>query len=162
MRTFALTLLTASAMACVALPRPVSVANRPTDALLLEGAWRGQFSSEDGQRGGSITFALAVRNDTASGQAVLVPVAYVPAQPGSAPVRAEPLTTLRSPMHFVSVADGVVAGVVPAFFDADRMGVVQMTFVGRMRSWNVIEGTYVTLGTNLRIEERGTWRVVRE
>jgi hypothetical protein len=34
-------------------------------------------------------------------------------------------------------------------------------FVGQMRSWNVIEGTYVALGPSLRIEEVGTWRVVR-
>jgi hypothetical protein len=36
-----------------------------------------------------------------------------------------------------------------------------MTFVGRLRSWDVLEGTYVTLGTGARVEERGTWRVVR-
>jgi hypothetical protein len=162
MRRIVTALLAASAMACVSLPRPVSVTNRPTDALLLEGEWRGEFSSEDGQRGGSITFALQVRNDTARGPAVLVPVVYVAAEAGaSAPMRAETRLILRLPMQFVSVTDGVVAGVVPAFFDADRLAVVQMTFVGRMRSWNVIEGTYVTLGTNLRVEERGSWRVVR-
>ena len=55
----------------------------------------------------------------------------------------------------------MVAGVVPAFFDADRLTVVQMTFVGRLRSWDVLEGTYVTLSTGARVEERGTWRVVR-
>jgi hypothetical protein len=64
-------------------------------------------------------------------------------------------------MKFVSVTDGVIAGVMPPYFDADRLTVVQMTLVGRMRSWNVIEGTYVTLGTNLSVQERGTWRVVR-
>ena len=152
--------LAVSAMACVSLPRPTSVANRPMDALLLEGEWSGQFNSEDGQRGGNLAFVLNVRNDTASGPAVLGPVAFT--QAGSAPVRAEARAALRSPMRFVTVTDGVVAGVMPAFFDVDRMGMVQMTFVGRMRSWNVIEGTYVTIGTNLRIEERGSWRVVRQ
>jgi hypothetical protein len=162
MRRIVLALLAVSAMACVSLPRPTSYMNRPTDALLLEGEWRGDFASLDGQRGGSMMFALEVRNDTARGPAVLAPVVYVAAQAGaSAPMRAEARSILRSPVQFVSVTDGVVTGVVPAFFDTERMAMVQMTFVGRMRSWNVIEGTYFTLGPNLRIEELGTWRVVR-
>ena len=162
MNRIVLTLLAVSAMACVSLPQPSSVANRPTDALLLEGEWNGAFSSEDGVRGGSLTLALRVRDDTARGQVILKPVTYVRAPAGaSVPMRTEAGTSVHSSMYFVSVTDGVVAGVIPSFFDADRLAVVQMTFVGRLRSWNVIEGTYVTLGTNLRIQERGTWRVVR-
>lgn len=162
MNRIVLMLLTISAMACVSLPRPISVANRPTDALLLEGEWSGEFSSDDGVRGGSLTLALQVRDDTARGPAILKPVTYSAARAGaSVPMRAEEGTTVNSPMYFVSVTDGVVAGVIPSFFDADRLAVIQMTFVGRLRSWNVIEGTYVTLGTNLRVQERGTWRVVR-
>jgi hypothetical protein len=162
MRRTVVPLLALSALACIPLPARVPVTNRPTDVLLLEGEWRGEFTSEDGQRGGSITFALRVRNDTARGPAVLTLVAYPPAEAGaSAPVRAEVRSTLRSPIHFVNVTDGVVTGVVPAFLDADRLTMVQMTLVGRMRSWNVIEGTYLTLSTDLRVEERGSWRVVR-
>jgi hypothetical protein len=162
MRRVALTLIAASAMACVSLPRQASYTSSPTDAFLLEGQWRGEFSRLDGQRGGSMTLALEVRNDTARGPVVLAPVVYVAAEAGaSAPMRAEARSILRSPIHFVSVTDGVVTGVVPAFFDTERLVTVQMTFIGRMRSWNVIEGTYVALGPNLRIEELGTWRVVR-
>jgi hypothetical protein len=154
------TLIAVSAIACVSLPRPASFANRATDALLLEGSWSGEFNSTDGQRAGGISFVLAVLNDTARGPMLLTPVAY--AQSGaSAPMRAEPRPALRASMNFVSVTDGVVTGVIPSFFDVDR-GIVQMTFVGRMRSWNVIEGSYITLGTNLRVEEFGTWRVVRQ
>ena len=162
MKRIVLTLAAVSALACVSLPRPLAVADRPVDALLLEGDWRGEFTSDDGQRGGSLTLALEVRNDTALGVAVLTPVTYVAAQTGaSAPMRAEGREALRSSMKFVSVTDGVVAGVMPPYFDADRLTVMQMTFVGRMRSWNVIEGTYVAVGTNLSVQERGTWRVVR-
>jgi hypothetical protein len=162
MKRIVLTLVALSAIACVSLPRPVSLADRPTDALLLEGDWSGAFSSENGLRGGSLAFALQVRNDTASGDVVMTPVAYVAAQAGaSAPMRAEARAAVLSSLKFVSVADGVVAGVMPPYFDTDRLTVVQMTLVGRMRSWNVIEGTYVTLGTNLHVQERGTWRVVR-
>jgi hypothetical protein len=162
MKRIALTLLAVSAMACVSLPRPVSVANRPTDALLLEGEWSGEFSSDDGVRSGSIAFGLQVRDDTARGPGILRPVIHVAAQAGaSVPTRAEAGTAIRSSMYFVSVTDGVVAGVMPTFFDVDRLAVVQMTFVGRLRSWNIIEGTYVTLGTNLRVQERGSWRVLR-
>lgn len=162
MKRMVLTLLAVAAMACVSLPRPGSVALRPTDALLLEGEWSGEFSSDDGVRSGSITLELQVRDDTARGQAILRPVTHVAAQAGaSVPMRAAAGTAVRSSMYFVSVTDGVVAGVLPAFFDADRLTVVQMTFVGRMRSWNVIEGTYVTLGTSARVQERGAWRVMR-
>lgn len=162
MRSMAITLLAASAMACVALPPSMSYTNRPTDAVLLGGDWRGDFSSEDGQRSGSIVLTLAVKNDTARGQALLMPVVYVAAEAGaSVPMRAETSPIIQSSMHFVSVTDGVVTGVTPVFFDAARLTMVQMTFVGRLRSWNLIEGTYVALGPNLRIEERGIWRVVR-
>ena len=162
MRRILLSLVAMSTLACATLPRPIPVANGPTDVLMLGGPWRGDFTSEDGQRGGTIAFVLEVSNDTARGPAVLRPVAYVPAPAGaSAPMRMEARTIVESPVHFVSVRDGVVAGVVPAFFDADRLTVVQMTFVGRMRSWDILEGTYVTLATGARVEERGTWRVVR-
>ena len=162
MRRIFLSLAALSTVACVALPRPISVAHRPTDVLMLGGEWRGEFTSEDGLRGGTIAFNLEVDQDTARGPAILRPVAYLPALTGaSAPMRTEARTTVESPMHFVSVTDGVVAGVMPAFFDADRLTVVQMAFVGRMRSWDVLEGTYVTLGTSARVEERGTWRVLR-
>lgn len=162
MKGILLSLVAISTLACVTLPRPIPVADRPTDVLMLGGEWRGDFTSEDGQRGGTIAFILEVNNDTAQGSALLKPVAYLPALAGaSAPMRTEARTIVESPMHFVSVTDGVVAGVVPAFFDADRLTVVQMTFVGRLRSWDVLEGTYVTLSTGARVEERGTWRVVR-
>ncbi|HJR65239.1 MAG TPA: hypothetical protein VJ802_02335 [Gemmatimonadaceae bacterium] len=162
MRRILLALAAMSTLACVTLPPPIAVAHRPTDVLMLGGEWRGDFTSEDGQRGGTIAFVLEVNSDTASGSALLKPVAYLPALAGaSAPMRTEARTIVESPMHFVSVTDGIVAGVVPAFFDADRLSIVQMTFVGRMRSWDVLEGTYVTLGTSARVEERGTWRVVR-
>ncbi len=162
MRRILLSLVAMSTLACVTLPRPIPVAHRPTDVLMLGGEWRGNYTSEDGQRGGTIAFVLEVNNDTARGRAVLEPVAYLPTLGGaSAPMRTEARTTVESPMHFVSVTDGIVAGVVPAFFDADRLTVVHMMFVGRMRSWDVLEGTYVTLGTSARVEERGTWRVVR-
>jgi hypothetical protein len=163
MKRIVLALLAVSTAACVSLPRPVSMANRPTDALLLEGAWSGDFSSTDGQRGGGISFVLAVLNDTARGPVIFTPVAYLPAASGaSAPMRAESRPAVRTLMNFVSVTDGVVTGVIPAFYDVDRGVIVQTTFVGRMRSWNVIEGSYVTLGTSLRVEEYGTWRVVRQ
>ena len=162
MRKIFLSLVAMSTLACVTLPRPISVALRPTDVHMLGGEWGGDFTSEDGQRGGTIAFVLEVNHDTARGPAVLEPVAYLPALAGaSAPMRTEARAIVESPMHFVSVTDGIVAGVVPAFFDADRLTIVQMTFVGRMRSWDVLEGTYVTLGTSARVEERGTWRVVR-
>lgn len=161
MKRIVLALLAVSAMACVSLPRPVSVGDRPNDALLLAGDWRGVFTSEDGLRGGTMTLVLAVNNDTARGEAILRPATSVGQTDATAPARADAGAILRSSMHFVSVSDGVVAGSVPPYFDAERLTVVQMTFVGRMRSWNVIEGTYVTLGANLQVEERGTWRVVR-
>lgn len=162
MKATVLALAAVSTLACVTLPRPVSMANRATDVLLLEGEWRGEFTSDDGQRGGTIAFQLVAKNDSARGHAVVKPVAYVPTPSGiSAPMRIEARTTVNSPMHFVSVTDGVVAGTMPAFLDADRLTIVQMTFVGRMRNWNVIEGTYVTLGTSARVEERGIWRVMR-
>lgn len=162
MRRIALTLIATSAMACVSLPARAPYMDGPTDAFLLEGQWQGDFGTLDGQRGGSITFALEVKNDTARGPAVLAPVVYVAAPEGaSVPMRAEARSVLRSPIQFVSVTDGVVTGVVPVFFDTERLVPVQMMFIGRMRSWNVIEGTYVSLGPDLRIEEWGTWRVVR-
>ena len=162
MRRILLSLVAMSTLACVTLPRPIPVAHRPTDVLMLGGEWRGDFTSEDGQRGGTMAFILEVGNDTARGSVLLKPVAYLPALAGvSAAMRTETRTIVESSVHFVSVTDGVVAGVLPAFFDSDRLTVVQMTFVGRMRSWDILEGTYVTLGPSARVEERGTWRVVR-
>ena len=161
MRTFLSAIVAVSVAACVSLPRGTPVANGPTDAVLLEGEWSGEFTSDDGRRGGGIAFALDVKNDTAVGRAVLRPVVYLAEADASVPSRTETRPELRMPMYFVSTSESVVTGVMPAYFDVERMGVVQTTFVGQMRSWNVIEGTYFTLGPNLRIEEQGTWRVVR-
>jgi hypothetical protein len=162
MRRLVVMFLATSLMACVSLPRPSSFTTGPTDVLLLDGEWRGDFSSIDGLRAGSMMFTLTVRDDTARGPAVFAPVVYVAAPEGaSVPMRAEARAVRHAAMRFVSVTDGVVTGVIPAYFDTERMTPVQTTFVGRLRGWNVIEGTYVALGPSLRVEEVGTWRVTR-
>jgi hypothetical protein len=155
-----LALTAAFALACVSLPDPDLTTARPTDAILLDGEWIGDFTSIDGTVGGTLELRLGVSNDSARGQAVIAPVVY-PEVGVSAPARPQTRPSRRSLVSFVSVTDGVVTGTLPPYFDPDVGGVVQMTLVGRLRSWNVIEGSFVVLGTNLTVVQAGTWRVVR-
>ena len=155
-----LALTAALVVACVSLPDPVEITTRPTDVILLDGEWRGDFTSIDATAGGTLELTLGVRNDSARGQAVITPVVY-PEVGVSAPARPQARPTRRAPVSFVSVTDGIVTGTLPPYFDADVGGIVQMTLIGRLRSWNVIEGSFVVLGTNLTVVQAGTWRVVR-
>jgi hypothetical protein len=147
-------------MACASLPDPAVITSRPTDVILMDGEWRGDFISIDGAAGGTLELTLAVHNDSARGRAVLAPVVY-PEIDVSAPARAQPRPTRRALVSFVAVTNGVMTGTLPPYFDADLGGVVQMTLVGRLRSWNLIEGSFVVLGSNLTVVQAGTWRVVR-
>jgi hypothetical protein len=155
-----LALTAALALACVSLPDPVEITSRPTDVFLLDGVWSGTFRSIDGTAGGTLELNLGVRNDSARGQAVIAPVAF--RELGvSAPALSQELPARRSSVSFVSVTDGVVTGTLPPYFDADVGGPVQMMLVGRLRRWDVIEGSFVVLGTDLTVLKAGTWRVVR-
>lgn len=155
-----LALTAALAFACVSLPDPVELTSRPTDVILMDGAWKGDFTSIDGTTGGTLELTLGVRNDSARGQAVIAPVVY-PEVGVSAPARPQERPTRRTLVSFVSITNGVVTGTLPPYFDTDVGGIVQMTLIGRLRSWNVIEGSFVVLGTNLSVVQAGTWRVVR-
>ena len=155
-----LALTAALALACVSLPDPVDMTSRPTDVILLDGEWSGDFTSIDGTAGGTLELTLGVRNDSARGRAVIAPVVY-PDVGVSAPTRPQERPTRRTLVSFVSTTDGVVTGTLPPYFDTDVGGIVQMTLIGRLRSWNVIEGSFVVLGTNLTVVQAGTWRVVR-
>jgi hypothetical protein len=137
------------------------MATRSTDVILMDGEWTGDFTTIDGTVGGTLELRLGVSNDSARGQAVIAPVVY-PEVEVSAPTRPQMRAARRSLVSFVSVTDGVMTGTLPPYFDADLGGIVQMTLVGRLRSWNVIEGSFVVLGTNLTVVQAGTWRVVRQ
>ena len=155
-----LALTAALALACVSLPDPVELSRQPTDVILLDGQWSGDFMSIDGTAGGTLELTLGVRNDSARGQAVLAPIVY-PEVGGSAPARPQERPMRRTLVSFMGATNGVVTGTLPPYFDADLGGIVQMMLVGRLRSWNVIEGSFVVLGANLTVVQAGTWRVVR-
>jgi hypothetical protein len=155
-----LVLTAALTVACVSLPDPAELTRRPTDVILLDGEWSGDFASIDGTSRGTLELTLGVRDDIARGQAVIAPMTY-PDVGVSAPARPQERPTRRTLVSFVSITDGVVTGTLPPYFDADIGGLVQMTLVGRLRSWNVIEGSFVVLGPSLTVVQAGTWRVVR-
>jgi hypothetical protein len=161
MKTITTALLATVAMACVTPPMPDLPNTQPSDAILLDGQWRGEFRSDDGQRFGDMSFSLQVRNDTARGDVLLLPMEYTPVPAGvSVPLRAEARAPVDAAANFVSVREGVFVGTMPSYFDSRRLTTVQLTFFGRLTRWDVMEGTYVVLGPS-RVEERGTWRVIR-
>jgi len=156
--------LAASAIACASHPPSTEVTASDFDLNPLVGEWRGDYSSTQTGRSGTIAFTLRAGESSASGNIVMIP------RPDSllSPAERELVTNLSAPgrtvltIHFIRKEGGNLSGTLEPYSDPDCGCPVTTTFQGSFRDARTIEGTFSTVPSQPgRSVTGGTWKVTR-
>jgi hypothetical protein len=144
-------------------PPEIELTANDFDLNPLVGEWRGNYSSTETGRTGTIAFTLRAGEAAASGNVVMLPRAdssfaanHAPVDPSIPNVR-ELLT-----IHFVRKEGSNVVGTLDPYRDPICACQVITTFQGAFRDRSTIEGTYKTVPTVSGSKATGgTWKVTR-
>jgi hypothetical protein len=154
--------LAVSSTACISRSPSIAVTSNDFDVNPLVGEWRGNYSSAQTGRSGTIAFTLRAGEGSASGNVVMIP------RPDSLLTQAErdALTNVSGPsvlkIRFVRKEGGTLSGTLDAYNDPDCACPVTTTFQGSFRDARTIEGTYTTVpSTPGRVVSGGRWRATR-
>ncbi|HSJ15441.1 MAG TPA: hypothetical protein VK939_13550 [Longimicrobiales bacterium] len=133
------------------------------DVSRLTGEWRGQYTSDESGRAGSIAFRLEAGRDTARGDVLM----FVPRAPNEAPSfqpagQPAPLPPDARPLRirFVQVDADRVRGRLDPYPDPACGCMVETIFEGRLQG-DVITGTFTTRHLERDRVQRGRWHVHR-
>ena len=152
-----------SATGCASRKPQIQLTSKDFDLNPLVGEWRGNYSSSETGRNGTIAFTLRAGESAASGNVVLLPRADSSFAANHAPV--DPSATSSRQVltiHFVRKEGSNVVGTLDPYRDPECACEVSTTFQGAFRDRSTIEGTYTTVpsapGTKVT---SGTWKVTR-
>jgi hypothetical protein len=143
-------------------PAPVKVEGSSQDLRRLAGTWLGEFESEQSDRRGTISFALAVESDTAFGSVTLQspppgPECADPARP-LAPSQVVAPIVLR--VGALATSSGAVGGWMRPYRDPEAQCWVDTWFEGRLVR-DTLAGTYFSRRSETDPIRRGTWWAAR-
>ncbi len=151
-------------MSCASHPPSTEVTASDFDLNPLVGEWRGESSSAQTGRKGTIAFTLRAGEAAAYGNVVMIP------RPDSSLTEAERemVTNVGAPgksvlkIQFVRKEGGNLSGTLDPYRDPDCNCPVITTFQGFFRDARTIEGTFSTVPTQPggRVTG-GIWRVTR-
>jgi hypothetical protein len=129
----------------------------------LVGEWRGNYSSTETQRNGTIAFTLRAAESAASGNVVMLPRADSSFEANHAPVDPSiPNTREILTIHFVRKEGSNVVGTLDPYLDPQCACQVITTFQGAFRDRGTIEGIYTTVAAKSGTKATsGTWKVTR-
>lgn len=156
--------LAASMVACATKTPGTEVTASDFDLNPLVGEWRGNYSSAQTGRTGTIAFTLRAGQSSASGNVVIIP------RPDSllTPAEREMLSNVSNPgrtavsIHFLRKEGGNVNGTLDSYRDPDCDCMVTTTYQGTFTDGRTIEGTYTTVpSTPGSSVTGGKWRVIR-
>ncbi len=144
--------------------QPIPVRGDPAAIAAIAGEWDGTYESDDGTRRGSIDFHLEAENDTAYGEAVMIPQGWDrPLQarddrPGEMPSASMPRSLV---IRFVRVEGGEVSGEVESYFDPACNCRKVTVFRGRLKG-DMLKGRYRAYRDQGGPPDSGEWRVQRK
>ena len=149
--------------ACASRQPEIELTSSDFDLNPLVGEWRGNYSSSETGRSGTIAFTLRAGEAAASGNVVLLPRADSSFAANHAPI--DPSATGSRQVltiHFVRKEGSNVVGTLDPYRDPECACEVSTTFRGAFRGRTTIEGTYTTVpsapGSKVT---SGTWKVTR-
>jgi hypothetical protein len=154
----------ASIIGCASNPPSTQVTASDFDLNPLVGEWRGNYSSAETGRTGTIAFTLRAGESSASGNVVMIP------RPDSMLTSADQqlMTNISSPgrsllkVHFLRKQGGNLSGTLDPYNDPDCGCPVTTTFQGTFKDARTIEGTFSTVPSQPgRNVTGGTWTVTR-
>jgi hypothetical protein len=156
--------LAASAIACASNPPSTEVTSSDFDLNPLYGEWRGDYSSAETGRSGTIAFTLRAGESSASGNVVMIPRADSLLTPAERELLGNTAAPVRSVLtiHFLRKEGGNLSGTLDPYRDPDCACPVMTTFQGTFRDARTIEGTFSTVPSQPgRNVTGGKWKVTR-
>ena len=153
-----------SAVGCTSRTPEIGVTSSDFDLNPLVGEWRGNYSSAQTGRTGTIAFTLRAGEGSASGNVVMIPRAdslLTPAEREAVSnVSSAGRTVLK--IHFLRKEGGNLSGTLDPYQDPDCDCPVMTTFQGTFKDARTIEGTFTTVpSTPGRNVTGGKWQVTR-
>jgi len=161
-RTIAFIAAAAATIGCARGTPGIELASSDFDLNPLVGQWRGNFSSAQTGRTGTIAFNLNAGESAASGNVVMFPkpdsllTPEERAEAANVPDR----TVLK--IHFVRKEGGSVSGGLDPYRDPDCDCTVTTLFQGAFTNSSTIEGSYTTVRSKPGSDViNGKWSVTR-
>ena len=153
---------TAATIGCARRPPGIELASSDFDLNALVGQWRGNFSSAQTGRTGTIAFNLNAGESAASGNVVMFP------KPDSllTPEEREEATNVPDrtvlKIHFLRKEGGSINGGLDPYLDPACDCIVTTFFTGSFTDPATIEGTYTTVRSTPGHDiVSGKWKVTR-
>ncbi|MEA2764325.1 MAG: hypothetical protein QOK07_729 [Gemmatimonadaceae bacterium] len=152
-----------ASVACASRQPEIELTSSDFDLNPLVGEWRGNYSSAETRRNGTIAFTLRAAESAASGNVVMLPRADSSFEANHAPVDPSiPNTREVLTIHFVRKEGSNVVGTLDPYLDPECACQVATTFQGAFRDRSTIEGIYTTVPSiSGRKVTSGKWRVTR-
>lgn len=150
----ALTLLAS----CGTVQAPVPLYGPDDELALLAGEWRGQYSSREAGRHGTIYFKLEAEADSAVGYVFMKPGSWESDLLDKTPRVYTPSEMLT--IRFVEMGRGRVVGRLDEYRDPGCGCLLETIFEGHVEG-DRIEGVYTSHGDHFHISTSGQWWVER-
>jgi hypothetical protein len=162
---FSMAAIVASIMSCTPSRTPsTEVTASDFDVNPLVGEWRGEYSSAQTGRKGTIAFTLRAGESAASGNIVMIPrvdSTLTPAERELMGSTGSPASSVLK-IHFVRKEGGNLNGTLDPYRDPDCNCPATTTFQGSFRDARTIEGTFSTVPSQPGFSVTGgTWKVTR-
>jgi hypothetical protein len=161
--TFFAAIATLSIMGCASRQPEIELTSSDFDLNPLVGEWRGDYSSIETGRNGTIAFTRRAAELAASGNVVMLPRADSSFEANHAPVDPSiPNTREVLTIHFVRKEGSKVVGTLDPYRDPECACQVTTTFQGAFRDRSTIEGIYTTTPATPGAKvTSGKWKVTR-
>lgn len=155
-------LLSVGAAACRVQPSTVVLQGTPGDIASFAGEWKGEYTSRESGRSGSIAFTVTAGTDTAFGDVVMTPTMGEPVIAADARTSAHERHA-RMPQvlraEFVRLDGRLLRGELEPYIAPDCECVVRTIFRGVLEG-DRVEGEYVTRSDG-GLQQEGRWYVTR-
>jgi hypothetical protein len=156
--------LAASTIACASRNPGIELTASDFDLNPLVGEWRGDYSSAETGRSGTIAFTLRAGESSASGNIVMIPRADSLLTPAERDLVTNVSASGRSVLsiHFIRKEGGNLSGTLDPYRDPECNCPVTTTFQGSFRDARTIEGTFSTVPSQPgHSVTGGRWKVTR-
>jgi hypothetical protein len=149
---------------CASRQQPeIELTSSDFDLNPLVGEWRGNYSSTETGREGTIAFTLRAAESAASGNVIMLPRRDSSFEANHAPIDPSiPNTREVLTIHFLRKEGSNVVGTLDPYLDPACACQVTTTFQGAFRDRATIEGIYTTVpATSGGKVTSGKWKVTR-
>ena len=159
--TLAGCLTMAAAWGCATTSDTFPVQGTEGELEFLVGTWTGEYTGDDSERSGTLTFELQAGADTAHGHVLMDPardLGYTREPAEDRPFVRARAAPVAIGIRFVRLRGGLLEGTLAPYEDPACECPLATTFTGRLEG-DVIRGTFETVHSRDGRRETGRWHV---